>query len=429
MKSTMDVGKEIRAHYRSHMPPLEEVVSRATARTRQRRRTVGVLSVALSLIALTAMVLVITRNGDTAGVETADPQRNASQPEWQQLPEVPVRLQPLLSSVIVEGQLVVMGKLADGGSVVAYSLAETAELWSELPPPPFDDLPSGYGDGRGTITLTSIDANRAVALGRVADQPGLVVSILGLANGQWSWSTPSTVPTAAEADASFAATSNEVVIWGGSDDERRAVSGGAVLDLAANEWRPIDAGPLGPRSGTRAVAVGARILLLGGGDAEREYADGAFYTPNHNEWQVVPVVADVSRVMSVISTQAGTFVVGERVDRTLVIAQYGPDGSWVALPAPPIDAMRVNAAGTSRELIVWSGERVNGTGVAETSLDGAVYDIARRTWSAHEPLAEHSGACLMATAATEHLVYAVGGIEDCGSGLPVASQAALVWES
>jgi hypothetical protein len=431
-----DLGARTRRYYADRAPTVEWLMERGRVRARRMRwaiRGTGAVFVVV-LVAVTAALLRVP--GSPTEVETSETRAPSDgSGQWHELPDLPQPLQAPPAAAMIGDHVVVLGMPVDGGRPVAYALALNGAAWADLPAVPFAELPSGYGDGSGSTILARIDSQRAAVLGRHQDGQPLAVSILHFDGGQWSWSPATTAPTTASADVALAATSTHVVLWGGADDERNAVADGAVLDLATGAWRTTGESPLGARSAVRTAPVGNQILIVGGADAARSHADGALYDPRSDSWQPIPAPEGFAMVEGLVSSTGGTYALGHSsVDpsiRRAVVAEFvGPGDMWERLPEPPITTFRFNAAVTQDHLVIWSGERYAATGPAasaSTLRDGAVLDIAHRTWRQSTPMISGTEACLMAVAVHDEVIHAIGGVQDCGAGNPRPTTVAVRW--
>lgn len=90
-------------------------------------------------------------------------------------------------------------------------------------------------------------------------------------------------------------TGAELIVWGGlvcSNFEEQCTPAyadfGAAYRPSTRQWRPIAAGPLGPRTGSASVWTGTDLIIWGGEgpvpDASIGPADGAIYDPAADRW-------------------------------------------------------------------------------------------------------------------------------------------------
>ncbi len=138
---------------------------------------------------------------------------------------------------------------------------------------------------------------------------------------------------------SAVAVGGEVILWGGccGPGGRGSRASGAVYDIARDEWRPVDRGPLVNRFHHTAVWTGEEMIVWGGYDGHRLRNDGAAYEPR--------------------------------------------SGRWRMMAAAPLAARRYHTAvWTGSEMIVWGGSKPLEDERERTLSDGAAYNPKRDTW-------------------------------------------------
>ncbi|WP_160312788.1 Kelch repeat-containing protein [Jiangella alkaliphila] len=178
-------------------------------------------------------------------------------------------------------------------------------------------------------------------------------------------------------------------------------SGGG--DEPAGEWRPVADSPLTPREAPLAVAVGERILVIGGSDGPpcppnadcvappAPLRDGAAYDPATDEWTPIAtapapvgggvdtsvVVGDTVYVLTTIFNQEGT------TTRTFQSYDAAADG-WAELTPPP-GSEWVSLTAVSDRVVAYRGSHEDYTGGSLEPLDplpaDLVHDPATDTWS------------------------------------------------
>jgi hypothetical protein len=160
----------------------------------------------------------------------------------------------------------------------------------------------------------------------------------------------------------------------------------AIAEAAPGEpgWHTMADAPIGPRFEHLSVAMGDRVLVLGGYNGQARL-DGAVYDAAHDTWTTVP--SSPFRVGDAVGAWTGTEVIvvsGERDD--VVAAAYDPGAnSWRTLAAPPLGngASALNHA-------VWTGTELVVVGIADEGEGGtvnqvAIYDLAADRWRTGAP--------------------------------------------
>lgn len=146
-------------------------------------------------------------------------------------------------------------------------------------------------------------------------------------------------------------------------------------------WHPISQGPLSPRFQSLSLAMGDRVLVLGGGNNNAVQTDGAVYDATSDTWHVVarsPFPG--SDLIGAWTGREAIVVSGDRGD--VRAASYNPDdNSWRALATPPIP---VAASATTKA--IWTGTEIVLIGISggDDSHDRAnhtlIYDPTADQW-------------------------------------------------
>lgn len=244
-----------------------------------------------------------------------------------------------------------------------------------------------------------------------------------------SWRTLPEAPLVPRTAFATAWTGAEMVVWGGYG--RHAQLGdGAAYDPATDGWRAIAPSPLSPRSGAAAAWSGTEMLVVGGHDNAGSLSDGAAYDPVTDAWRPLPPLPaglGPGWAFSGLWTAAGAVVWapeggGPTTARAALLDRASEQ--WILLPDPPSGggqgSFYASMAWTGEELLairgtydagrpklvrwtpgaaewgqlddpppsleswattgVWTGDQLILVG-GEGTTTGAVYDLARGTWS------------------------------------------------
>lgn len=181
-----------------------------------------------------------------------------------------------------------------GGAVEAAAVARQ-ETAGSLPLPP-------ARPGRRQVLLAAAGIVAVVGLGGAAiaawdrspdrGEPDVQAEGTGtdLAGGG-TWATFPAAPIATRLGASMVVTGDELIVWGGWEQEGGYVATGAALSLADHTWRSLAPSPLSPRTDAVAVWTGDRMLVWGGRADGEPHFDGALYDPATDSWEALPARA------------------------------------------------------------------------------------------------------------------------------------------
>lgn len=160
-----------------------------------------------------------------------------------------------------------------------------------------------------------------------------------------------------------------------------------VAALRTAAWSELPAAPIAARTGAVGVWTGSQMIIWGGSDGNRTYADGAAYNPATRVWTKLPAAPISGRAgADYVWTGSVLFIWGSYADRTDSVtdgAVYSPaTRRWTTLPPPPHNGVGPSAA-------VWSGSALvlltspgidpagNGPDVAYAQS----YDLKRNAWT------------------------------------------------
>ena len=160
-----------------------------------------------------------------------------------------------------------------------------------------------------------------------------------------------------------------------------------VAALRTAHWDVLPPAPIAVRDGALGVWTGTQMIVWGGADNSRTYADGAAYDPAARVWTMLPAAPISARAgADAVWTGSELFIWGSYADRTDSVtdgAVYDPaTRRWTTLPPPPFSGPGPSAA-------VWTGSTVvllTSPG-PEPSRDGPQvvfaqsYNPARNAWT------------------------------------------------
>jgi hypothetical protein len=236
----------------------------------------------------------------------------------------------------------------------------------------------------------------------VSPQPGLAGATFDPMTNAWT-ALEGVMPLPARPRFSFTAwmpSTNEVLVFGGYNDPS-GFSDGAAYDFDTKTWRTVATGPIGIVDEFRPPAVAwvnDRLLVSGGGS---KYGDrhqvAALYDPVGDTWSVIGSSPSPGYT-AVMTALLGSRVVlwnGERFEGSDF--NYPTNGgalfdastaAWSSIPAIPGEGMYDGHIGgaiwsTGAAFGVWGGDRY-GNGFSSDDR-GALYDLASATWSALPP--------------------------------------------
>jgi hypothetical protein len=168
---------------------------------------------------------------------------------WRRLPRAPIAPRHGHTAVWTGREMIVWGG-SPGGPGAAFD--PRTSTWRVLPAGPLDDV----GDAnaawdRGALSVWTADS--AAAYLPTEDR--------------WELLSSPPEPAAEAHDGVLAVGAGRLVRWEGE--------GGAVLMPRASGWQPLASGPLAPRDGAVVVWASDRLVIWGGADPPRHFADGA----------------------------------------------------------------------------------------------------------------------------------------------------------
>lgn len=213
------------------------------------------------------------------------------------------------------------------------------------------------------------------------------------------WSTIPPAPTGGEY-ARAVWTGNEAVFLSLALDDH---VGGVAYDPATGRWRTIAEGPIGPRVGIVTVWTGSRIFVWGGGERSDPASDGALYEPAADEWTPIEPGPLMLNQASGVWTGSEVIVFGSLLDNrnhaetdTSVGAAYYPTtDTWRTLPPSELSPQAVSA--------VWAGERMMAWDYETRSQE---YDPSADAWSRPIKMPLESSECYPDSLALGDTVFA-----------------------
>ncbi len=220
-------------------------------------------------------------------------------------------------------------------------------------------LPGQTFQGRtaNAAALDAVDARTLVPVvsGGVAVNGGLL-TIVGETN---FWTTlPAFGAPASRTDHSAVAVGSKMFIFGGADANGARADGG-VFNAGTNTWAtlPVAGAPPSARSSHHVAAVGPRMVVWGGlNSAQTALGDGAVLNTDTGTWTATTATGAPSAraFAAVTATTDRVFVFGGATSDGTALgdgALYIPDdpdpavaNTWVALPAGGAPSARFNAA-------------------------------------------------------------------------------------
>jgi len=205
---------------------------------------------------------------------------------------------------------------------------------------------------RGFQQMVPVVAGEHIVLlaGGDFDQESVKALVFDIASQRWSHAAPSGLWW--RAGQSVVAAGRRVIVWGGccGGGGRGSRAPGAIYDVAGDDWRTLEAGPLGDRYSHTAVWTGEEMIVWGGVSGnifstgrQEPRADGAAFDPRSGRWRPIA-------------------------------------------PAPLSPRERHVAVWTGEEMIVWGGQGpVEGHKRHRLFSDGAAYDPERDSWRTLAP--------------------------------------------
>ncbi len=174
-------------------------------------------------------------------------------------------------------------------------------------------------------------------------------------------------------------TGSEAVVWGGVASSRthsifegRLPRNGGAYDPAHDRWRTVPNAPIVGRSRPVIAWTGHEVVVFGGSRNDRPQLDGAAWDPATNRWRTIST-----------SPLSGSEPVGGLVDGRLLVvtstaaAAYDPaEDRWESLPAAPIRAgWRTAVVAGARLVVIAFGDG------ATPPVDWAVWDAVAERWT------------------------------------------------
>jgi hypothetical protein len=217
-----------------------------------------------------------------------------------------------------------------------------------------------------TVAAVLVAVVIGVAIGAVdrSDHPtGVSTDPSGRA-GEERWGTFPPAPVAGRAGATAVASRDEMLVWGGRDQD--VFDDGAAYSFDAGTWRTVAQSPLSARSSAVSVWTGREMVIWGGADgASAVLGDGAAYDPATDSWRPLPSPPAEVGFVGAIDGSTGAAWTGDELvlvgapDPAGVlqnrVAILDPENGWravTALSPPP-------GGGTPRQRSAfWTGSEV-----------------------------------------------------------------------
>jgi len=212
-----------------------------------------------------------------------------------------------------------------------------------------------------------------------------LVPAASLAKGRWR--TSPTAPIAARSGAVGVWTGTEMLVWGGTSNNRLSADG-AAYDPAHRRWRRIPPAPAAARANWTGIWTGHSLILWGVAKTGQDTPPtGARYTPETDRWQMLP---DPPIGVSATSTTVwtGSVMVALAVPtgdnpELIAAAMYDPvHNSWTALPPVPLPAGHpvqfLQAVAAEGIVYLWSRWQRDNGDFSTAGTDGFLLDKA--TW-------------------------------------------------
>ncbi|KOX12480.1 hypothetical protein [Nocardiopsis sp. NRRL B-16309] len=151
---------------------------------------------------------------------------------------------------------------------------------------------------------------------------------------QASWEIIQEAPIQGREGHSVVWTGDEVIVWGGRAGDELA--DGAAYDPHADTWRTI-ATPSGftSRYGHTAVWTGEEMLVTQGRNAAGAESDGMLYSPDSDTWRAAAAAPDITDTVDHFAFDGGAVVLSEDA-----VHQYDADAddwSWTETGFPVVD--------------------------------------------------------------------------------------------
>lgn len=211
-------------------------------------------------------------------------------------------------------------------------------------------------------------------------------------------------------------TGDELVVWGSSTHTDQPQRRAAILEPEIDSWRWSAPAPIVGRAGHVAVWTGTEMVVWGGSNYETDLSDGAAYAPATDTWRTI-ADSPLSPRQDATAVWTGDRLIvwgGSSFSSTRADgAVYDPDAdTWRRLPDAPIaDRHWHTAVWTGHAMIVWGGHSYR---TDERFRDGAAYDPARNRWT-QLPIAPIAARCRHSAIWTGRRMMVYGGDGSCGS--------------
>ena len=174
-----------------------------------------------------------------------------------------------------------IGSVAAAVVVVA---AGTTLVITQGSPSPASSAPTTASPAPATRVPTASGATGAGGpTDTVTVPPAADVTAAQLAT--YRWSTLPAAPIQGRVDAATAWTGSEMLVWGGSTQDRSATfADGAAYNPATRTWRVLPKAPLDARVPLASVWTGTELFVWGGAQGQ---VDGAAYNPTTDSWRTI----------------------------------------------------------------------------------------------------------------------------------------------
>jgi hypothetical protein len=160
-----------------------------------------------------------------------------------------------------------------------------------------------------------------------------------------------------------------------------------VAALRTASWSTLLPAPIAVRNGAVSAWTGSQMLVWGGSDGNRSYADGAAYDPATQVWTKLPAAPISARAgADCVWTGSLLFIWGSYADRTdseTDGAVYDPaTRRWTTVPPPPFSDLGPSAAvWTGSSVVLLTSPRRQPSGNGPEVLYAQSYDPARNAWT------------------------------------------------
>jgi hypothetical protein len=204
-------------------------------------------------------------------------------------------------------------------------------------------------------------------------------------------------------------------VWGGHT-RMGMVGDGAIYDFTKKKWESIGKAPIDPRYYSGVTWVGRRLFVWGGYTNQGPINDGALYDPARGTWQKVSDSGlEARHGMAVAAVKNKVFVWGGYTNQGPASdgAIYDTErDTWEKVPPAPIESRAfTQPAVIGNKIYVFFGYGMNRRVICPK--DGAVFDIASRSWRAI-PEAPIEGRYFNGLSQAGGKVYVWGGMNHTG---------------